>query len=72
VSANKNLGKVGHELGLDQCIQQSLTNLQGVSPDTMADTFKAIAGAVWLDCGKKEAVIEKLLRSMGIMAREAE
>ncbi len=66
-SSNESLSKVGRNLGLETCIQNSLTNVEGISPYMMATAVEAIVGAVYLDSEKDLKVVERSLLKIGIL-----
>ena len=69
-TSNKSLGHIGEKIGLEDCIQKSLTNHQVFSNEMSATAVEAVIGAVYLDC-KDLDVVEKVVKKMGISDDEA-
>ena len=67
-TSNETLGVVGRNLGLanNGILQQNPRNYQLVSAAMKATAVEAIVGAVYLDCKADMAVVERVLRVMGI------
>lgn len=71
-SSNYELSVFGRRLGLQTCIQNSVTNMQEISPYMMATAVEAIVGAVYLDSGTDLKVVRSLLEAIGILTAGVE
>ena len=72
ISSNDELSVLGRGLGLQTCIQNSVTNSQEISPYMMGTAVEAVVGAVYMDSGKDLEVVRSLLERIGVLTTDIE
>ncbi|KFY83837.1 hypothetical protein V500_09875 [Pseudogymnoascus sp. VKM F-4518 (FW-2643)] len=72
IVGNTVLERIGRQIHLDELVNNNQSQQGIVSPKTLADTFEAILGAVYLDSGKNIEAVRLVMANLGLWPQEPE
>lgn len=72
IVSNTGLERIGRRIHLDELVNNNRSQQGVVSPKTLADTFEAILGAVYLDSGKNIESVRLVIANVGLWPEEPE